>query len=458
MALLWTAVVAHAAVQVQHAPAKLKVGDILVVTVLGHEAFGGEFPVLSDGAIATRFGRLVVAGKTVLEAKADLTKLAAKRLREPTVDILFKEQRPDLVYVLGEKVQGSGPRPFYPGLTVKQLLADLNLPMDLEVNDVSLSRSGKVIWSAKLLDVVRGLKEGLDPALSPDDVVAVTSREQVRVWVLGEVALPGPVKVAEGDTVYQAIAKAGGFSVKEGSTPQAVAEADVQVTLRRGPETTRLPFRADPEAEAPIVESGDTIFVQSPKPIRVRIIGEVKTEGEYVIKEGSSITTAIAVAGGVTDKGSLASIIVFRDQEAIQIDASGAVNGSKPDFEIKDGDLVVFRSNPRYAVILGKVNRPGRLLFEDGKEYFLSDVLAEAGGLTDRGVLRRISVGRRGPGGKMIIKQYNLDEYIKNGKVEANPRIEPGDVLLFDEKRELTVATISQILSSALLIDTLIRR
>jgi protein involved in polysaccharide export with SLBB domain len=84
--------------------------------------------------------------------------------------------------------------------------------------------------------------------------------------------------------------------------------------------------------------------------------------------------------------------------------------------------------------------------------------LAEAGGLTDRGVLRRISVGRRGPGGKMIIKQYNLDEYIKNGKVEANPRIEPGDVLLFDEKRELTVATISQILSSALLIDTLIRR
>jgi len=439
-------------------PTKLKAGDVLIVTILGQQAFSGEFPVLSDGSIATRFGRLVVAGKTIAQAKDDLTKLAAKRLRNPSVDILILNQRPDLVYVLGEKVQGSGPRPYYPGLSVKQLLADLNLPSDLEVNDVSISRSGKVIWTAKLLDVVRGIKPDLDPALNPDDVVSVTSREQVRVWVIGEVALPGPVKVAQDDNVYQAIAKAGGFAAKEGSTPQAVAEADVLVTLRRGPDTIQVPFRADPTAQAPKVESGDTIYVQSPRPIRIRIIGEVRTEGEYVMKEGSTITSAIAVAGGLSEKGSMTSIMLFRNEEAISIDASGALTGSKPNFELKDGDLVVFRSNPRYAVILGKVNRPGRVLFEDGKDYHLSDVLAEAGGITERGTFRRVHIGRKGADGKIAIAQYNLDEYIKNGKLTANPKIEPGDVVMFDEKRELNISTISQVISSALLLDSLFRR
>ncbi|MBV6458513.1 MAG: hypothetical protein HONBIEJF_01643 [Fimbriimonadaceae bacterium] len=439
-------------------PAKLKSGDVVIVTILGQPLFSGEFPVLSDGSIATRFGRLVVAGKTIEQAKADLTKLASKRLKNPTVDLLIHSQRPDLVYVLGEKVQGSGPRPYYAGLSVKQLLADLNLPMDLEVNDVSLSRGGKVIWHAKLLDVVRGIMPDLDPPLMPDDVVSVTSREQVRVWVIGEVALPGPVKIAEGDNVYQAIAKAGGFAAKEGSTPQAVAEADVLVTLRRGPDSIQVPFRADPTADAPKVESGDTIYVQSPRPIRIRIIGEVRTEGEYVMKEGSTITSAIAVAGGLSDKGSMTSIMLFRDNEAISIDASGALTGSKPNFELKDGDLVVFRSNPRYAVVLGKVNRPGRVLFEDGKDYQLSDVLAEAGGITERGTLRRVHIGRKGEDGKIVITQYNLDEYIKSGKLTANPRIEPGDVVMFDEKRELNISTISQVISSALLLDSLFRR
>ena len=60
--------------------------------------------------------------------------------------------------------------------------------------------------------------------------------------------------------------------------------------------------------------------------------------------------------------------------------------------------------------------------------------------------------------GKMSVKQYNLDEWLKSGKAEANPELHPGDAVLFGQPKGITLESVSRVLSSALLLENLMRR
>jgi protein involved in polysaccharide export with SLBB domain len=106
------------------APLKLKTGDTLTVTAPA--AYGGDFSVMTDGAIYGKaFGRVAVAGLSV-EASEKAVRAALKRfVKEQLVFVTLKSQRPDFIYLVGQTGQttNQGPTPWQPETTLRQLLA-----------------------------------------------------------------------------------------------------------------------------------------------------------------------------------------------------------------------------------------------------------------------------------------------------------------------------------------------
>ena len=68
----------------QREPAKIGVGDVVRLTVVGYEEFTGELTVVSDGSIsAPAVGRLEVEGLTLAEAQELVRKRLVDYVRDP---------------------------------------------------------------------------------------------------------------------------------------------------------------------------------------------------------------------------------------------------------------------------------------------------------------------------------------------------------------------------------------
>ena len=93
----------------------------------------------------------------------------------------------------------------------------------------------------------------------------------------------------------------------------------------------------------------------------------------------------------------------------------------------------------------------------DTREYRLSDAVSEAGGMATGGTLTRVTLGRPGEDGKLVMKTYRLDKFIKGGDVSNNPVVAPNDVVYVDTSKGITLSTLGNILSSALLLNSLRR-
>lgn len=428
------------------APLRLKPGDTVAIT----SPYGGDFKIMPDGAIYGRgFGRLTLAGKTWDEAQTAVRQALRPYVRPSEVDLVVKDLRRDVVYLVGMN-GGHGPIDLAPNLTLRGLLASATLDANADQVEVQLFREGKVLKHCNVATLLSGGEPDL--ALSADDVVNLAPVPFVRVWVTGFVARSGQIRLQEGSDVYQAIAEAGGFRWPDMSADASI-EREGRVVIRRGPDSIELPLREDQKAKPTVVEAGDTISVLAPEERRITVAGEIAKPGEVVMRGEHSLTGAIAMAGGCGPEGTLATVLVMRQGELYQVDASAP---TQPPFSLESGDLVYIQRNQRAFLVLGETTRPGRILMKDDKKYRLTDALAEAGGLSSRGSLRRIYVSHPGPDGKMIVKQFNLDEFLKDGKAAANPDISAGDCILVGQPKGVTLSNVAQFMSGAVLLESLI--
>ena len=219
-----------------------------------------------------------------------------------------------------------------------------------------------------------------------------------------------------------------------------------------------VPLRAESEKPATALLPGDTIIVQPPATIRVTFSGFVNTPGIFNLRKGSTLQSTVgSVTKGLLDSATLSGVIIVRGEEVLSVDASSPTLESKP-FILRDGDSVYVRENLNAFYVLGEVKTPGRYLIEDNrKEIRLSDVLAKAGGTTEAGSLRRVSL-LTVVDGKYVDKEYNLDEFLKDGKIESNPVVRPGDVVLFGRPKGFNAGNVLQILPSILVLNSLIKK
>ncbi len=229
--------------------------------------------------------------------------------------------------------------------------------------------------------------------IDPLVTVSISLLRPVVVNVAGEVERPGPVQLNsittnnnlnrfelnERDrrlpTVSAALVAAGGITRK----------ADLrQIVLRRFTGTNNVVVReinlwdaltSEIAPEDLILQEGDSIFVPklgvdsdinprllsrsslAPESVKVRVVGEVKLPGEVSISPDSSVSGAVAAAGGPTDDAEINSVTFVRINEEgfienKEIDLSNLTDN----FQVQTGDVIFV---PKTNVATG-LNAAGR--------------------------------------------------------------------------------------------------
>ncbi len=243
---------------------------------------------------------------------------------------------------------------------------------------ISLPILGSIRAQDRAPDQLAKELEGLlKPYLkNPVITVSLVGLRTVRINVAGEVQRPGPIQLRSvtdaplsntngtlpprTPTVSAALQEAGGITSQAdirsiqlqrysaNGTPNRITlnlwdslwslDAPRDLALQDG-DTLLVPKLAAGETLDRLLVARSSL---SPDKIRVRVIGEVKKPGEVEIFPNSTLSSAVAVAGGPTDKANLSQAVFARlnDQGRIDqkvVDLSTLIDGE----QIAQGDVII---------------------------------------------------------------------------------------------------------------------
>lgn len=219
--------------------------------------------------------------------------------------------------------------------------------------------------------------------VNPVVTVELTTLRPVAVTVAGEVRRPGPTELqlnSEGGrvpTLSGALIAAGGITqeadIRQVSINRRIANGESQTI------TVNLweAISSDNPASDVILQGGDSIYVPrlsadaqidrrliarssfSPERVRVRVVGEVTQPGEIEVPPDSTISSAVAIAGGPTEDARLNRVAFIRmnEQGAIErqtLDLSNLTDNN----QIQDGDVIIVPKRNSSSI----VDFAGRLL------------------------------------------------------------------------------------------------
>jgi polysaccharide export outer membrane protein len=182
-----------------------------------------------------------------------------------------------------------------------------------------------------------------DPHVS---VTMETYRSQ-QVFVMGEVQRPGSLQFTGAMTLIEALARAGS------TTERAGMEAVIVRSRTAGSDAPAIPLSADSAnaetirinlrslqtgtlAQNVALRPGDTVFV--PRAETVFVLGQVRTAGEYALRSGMTVRQLLALAGGMTERGSTRRIQIIRT-----IDGKEVTTGATLQTKVQPGDTIVVR-------------------------------------------------------------------------------------------------------------------
>lgn len=130
--------------------------------------------------------------------------------------------------------------------------------------------------------------------------------------------------------------------------------------------------------------------------IQVYVVGEVRSPGSYTVPSLATLFHIMNLAGGVTQRGSVRSIVVMRNgKQRFEVDLYDYIlrGDAAVDVALEDADLVVVRTHDAVAKIGGEVRRPMAYEMREGES--LADLLIYAGGFAADADINSISVVRR---------------------------------------------------------------
>ena len=190
---------------------------------------------------------------------------------------------------------------------------------------------------------------------NPQVTVVVQEYRSKTVYVVGEVARPGPYPLSGKTSLVEVLAKAGpttnagaevvvvrphqGVAVAGPVLPTEVAEGEEAPPDKPRAEVIRIAvgdIQAGELEKNLLLQPNDTVFVpQAPK---VFVSGEVKSPGAYGWFPGMTTRQLISLAGGLTPDGSDGRLKVVR-----QVGGTSEEDKIKLDEPVKPGDTIVVR-------------------------------------------------------------------------------------------------------------------
>jgi polysaccharide export outer membrane protein len=307
-------------------------GDILRITVWGHDDLSKDYPVTLDGRVPfPLIGAVPAAGLSTSELARRLRDLLEKDyLVNPQVIVSVKEYLSTTLLEMLSKAGGlsrtagrdlvlvrteTGKKPGVPGASSTVLLRF----------DVRKIQAGDV-------------KENI--LLQNGDMMFVPKASAF--FVLGEVNKPGTFPLDKEISVLEAVTLAGGFS---GTAAPSGAKV-----LRRTAEGKQETISIDLSGAVPRdknirIEDGDTVMV--PKGNTFFVFGEVKKPGAYQLDKETNVLEGITIAGGFTDKAAPGRTRVIRTtdrgQQTISVDMNDIIRRGQREKAIRllENDVIV---------------------------------------------------------------------------------------------------------------------
>lgn len=196
--------------------------------------------------------------------------------------------------------------------------------------------------------------------VNPVVTINLTTLRPVVVQVSGEVMRPGPLQLTDGMTLSAALVQAGGITQR----------ADVrQVAIQRNaPNASSAAITinlwdalsSEDAYNNPVLRSGDSIYVPrlaadatvdrrllsqsslAPETVKVRVVGQVNNPGEIEVSPNSSISSAVAIAGGPTDDARLSRVAFIRMNDEGQIERQTIdLRNLIDNYQVQEGDVVI---------------------------------------------------------------------------------------------------------------------
>jgi polysaccharide export outer membrane protein len=182
------------------------------------------------------------------------------------------------------------------------------------------------------------LKEGF--FVNPQVSVGVEQYRSQRIFVTGEVRMPGMIPLTGGMTLVEALTRAGG-------APGITSSGEVAIVRQKQPgkpgskdgdEPIRVSLR-DLETGGRTanieLQDGDTIYVLRAESLYV--FGEVKSPGAHSVREGMTVLQALALAGGATVDAALNRIRIIRMDNGVRKELKNV----KLSDLVKAGDTII---------------------------------------------------------------------------------------------------------------------
>jgi protein involved in polysaccharide export with SLBB domain len=283
------------------------IGDVLAISVWGESALDLEVVVRPDGMISyPLLDDIPVQGKTTLELKAFLTKkLIETKIMGRIEKSDFKDKK--LVNkLLDEKV------------IKNDNINEDHVYFDKIIKDESILRErlekigiDKIepilnLWS-KSISVTGFIKD-------PRVTVIVRSINSLKVYVHGEVTVPGSYLLKEKASLADVVAMAGGIKADSADFLKALVmrdgkklDVDFQKLFQEGDISQNINLKP-----------GDTIFIPDNFRSRISVLGAVVTPGFITYRKGMTVLDAIMSMGGFTKLADPDDTMVIRKVDGVE--------------------------------------------------------------------------------------------------------------------------------------------
>ena len=313
-------------------------GDTIDIVIYGEPDLSRTVTIKPDGAVSLPLlGEVKAAGRTTTQLAADLTRLYARYLKQPSISVTVREFRVDRIYILGQ-VSRPGEYQLRPGIGIMELIASAGGPTNrADLAKVVVIRGRTEAFQLNLLEAL-ATNRNPEVKLLAGDVLFVPETDK-RIVILGQVNRPGAYDLLEGQRVSDLIAAAGGL------TPRAAAQ---QSFIVRGSEQVPVDLQkvlaGDRDANVAL-RAGDMMVVPESQN-RVAVFGAVNSPGQFTLTEGMKVVDAVALAGGPTGRGRLSQVIIVRvaggQVKRLEVNLERAIAGrdASQNVLLQSGDIV----------------------------------------------------------------------------------------------------------------------
>lgn len=367
--------------------------DELLLVLRGPETKLHFMIVLPEGnVIVPNVGAVRASGLTLNDFRARLSESLRPFYRNIAIECQLSRPRRFVVFVLGEVRSPRAVELFAPFRLSYAVSAAGGIAKAGSRRQIEIREGDEVIRKVDLFAFLQLGRFEENPILREGQSVYVPARQR-RVNVVGEVRMPGPYELIEGETAEDLIAYCGGLT--------AIGDPE-RIVLERTDAGYPQPLKTFSMAEAGAIELHDTdvIIVRDVTsfngltdvevfggggrtgPVRIATTEPLRDFLGRLWRFDSKFNTGAAVMERKVE-GEKPTYIPFSVRDILDGDPVG-------DTLVHPGDVIAFPRRDELVFVTGEVRTPGEVPFQSG--YRTYRYIALAGGPTSAGSFDRLSI------------------------------------------------------------------